>query len=117
MVSAGPEHHLTDSLFSEYDLPDEVQWGLAAAGFAFIGAGAAGVAFDCTPGGCAWARCSFGNGGRATAGTARTAASPSRRACRASLGTIRILIVVSMLPSLRLTWIAMAGPARETIGM
>ncbi len=35
MVSAGTEHHLTDVLFSDYDLPDEVRWGLADAGFAF----------------------------------------------------------------------------------
>jgi len=35
MVSAGTEHHLTDVLFSDYDLPDEVRWGLAEAGFAF----------------------------------------------------------------------------------
>ena len=27
--------HLTDTLFSSYDLPDEVRWGIAEAGFAF----------------------------------------------------------------------------------
>ncbi|HTO75168.1 MAG TPA: DEAD/DEAH box helicase [Thermoanaerobaculia bacterium] len=27
--------HLTDTLFSSYDLPDEVRWGIADAGFAF----------------------------------------------------------------------------------
>ena len=33
-VSTG-DRHLTDTLFSEYDLPDEVRWGLADAGFVF----------------------------------------------------------------------------------
>jgi ATP-dependent RNA helicase RhlB len=35
MVSTGSESHLTDVLLSEYDLPDEVRWGLGEADFVF----------------------------------------------------------------------------------
>src|ERR1700730_15477731 len=35
MSSTGEQHHLTNSLFSDYELPDEVRWGLAEAGFVF----------------------------------------------------------------------------------
>ncbi len=35
MVSTDTEHHLTNHLLSEYDLPDEVRWGLSEAGFVF----------------------------------------------------------------------------------
>ena len=34
-TSAGSSHHLTDQLLADYDLPDEVRWGLAGAGFVF----------------------------------------------------------------------------------
>jgi ATP-dependent RNA helicase RhlB len=30
-----PNRHLTDTLFSSYDLPDEVRWGIVEAGFVF----------------------------------------------------------------------------------
>src|SRR6266542_4769702 len=35
MSSTGEQYHLTNSLFSDYELPDEVRWGLAEAGFVF----------------------------------------------------------------------------------
>ena len=36
MASATTQHHhLTDTLFSDYDLPDEVRWGIADSGFVF----------------------------------------------------------------------------------
>src|SRR5260370_26637576 len=35
MSSTGEQHHLTNSLFSDYELPDEVRWGLPEAGFVF----------------------------------------------------------------------------------
>src|ERR1700687_2895481 len=35
MSSTGEQSHLTNSLFSDYELPDEVRWGLAEAGFVF----------------------------------------------------------------------------------
>src|SRR6266567_9525805 len=35
MSSTGEQDHLTNSLFSDYELPDEVRWGLAEAGFVF----------------------------------------------------------------------------------
>ncbi len=35
MTSAETSRHLTDQLLSDYDLPDEVRWGLAEAGFVF----------------------------------------------------------------------------------
>src|SRR5438132_4221877 len=35
MTSTGPETHLTDVLLSDYDVPDEVRWGLAESGFVF----------------------------------------------------------------------------------
>lgn len=47
MVSTGTEHHLSDVLLSAFDLPDEVRWGLAEAGFVFatpIQAGALPIA-------------------------------------------------------------------------
>jgi ATP-dependent RNA helicase RhlB len=33
--STGSDRHLTDSLLSRYDIPDEVRWGIADAGFVF----------------------------------------------------------------------------------
>src|SRR5437870_1387448 len=35
MMQTGTDKHLTDLLLSDYDLPDEVRWGLAEAGFIF----------------------------------------------------------------------------------
>jgi ATP-dependent RNA helicase RhlB len=35
MSSATANHHLTDTLFASFDLPDEVRWGLGDAGFVF----------------------------------------------------------------------------------
>ncbi|HEX7252464.1 MAG TPA: DEAD/DEAH box helicase, partial [Thermoanaerobaculia bacterium] len=35
MIFAVTERHLTDVLFSDFDIPDEVRWGLGDAGFAF----------------------------------------------------------------------------------
>ena len=35
MTTAASEHHLTQTLLNEYDLPDEVRWGLADAGFVY----------------------------------------------------------------------------------
>ncbi|MFY9549633.1 MAG: DEAD/DEAH box helicase [Thermoanaerobaculia bacterium] len=35
MTQAATEHHLTQTLLSEYSLPDEVRWGIADAGFVF----------------------------------------------------------------------------------
>jgi len=35
MALATSEHHLTQTLLSDYPLPDEVRWGLAEAGFVF----------------------------------------------------------------------------------
>ncbi len=35
MTSTGPDRHLTDTLLTDFDLPDEVLWGLADAGFVF----------------------------------------------------------------------------------
>ena len=34
-ISAGPDGHLTRTLLSEFDIPDEIRWGLAEAGFVF----------------------------------------------------------------------------------
>ena len=35
MTTATPENHLTETLLSDYPLPDEVRWGIADAGFVF----------------------------------------------------------------------------------
>ena len=35
MISAVTDRHLTDSLLSDFDMPEEVRWGLAEAGFVF----------------------------------------------------------------------------------
>ena len=35
MSSTGAQHHLTNVLLSDYELPDEVAWGLGEAGFVF----------------------------------------------------------------------------------
>ncbi len=35
MTAPTSEHHLTDTLLSEYPMPDEVRWGIAEAGFVF----------------------------------------------------------------------------------
>lgn len=34
-TSVSPTHHLTDVLLTDFDLPEEIRWGLAGAGFVF----------------------------------------------------------------------------------